>query len=227
MLHSVDFHAYQHTAVDFVKSTPKCALWLDMGLGKTSSTLTAIRELLDSADVGRALVVAPLRVAVSTWPAELTKWEQLDGLTVKVIRGTPKQRVEQLLHDRSDIHVINRELVTWLVDTIQKHPEFKKRRAWAYDTVVIDESSSFKDHASKRFKALRKTIPATTRLVELTGTAAGNGYRIKVEDAGNTDTFAEAPVFRVQGQLQLTRPELSIAGVKLQVLLTTLQERMF
>ncbi|EGG92989.1 hypothetical protein IMCC1989_1942 [gamma proteobacterium IMCC1989] len=161
-----NLHGYQVNAVSFIKNTPSCALWVDMGLGKTVSTLTAVADLLDSFEVGRVLVIAPLRVALHTWPNEIVNWEHTKHLTYDVIHGNPKQR-KAILNSQSDIHIINRELVTWLVKTLGK--------GWPYDMVVIDESSSFKSSKSQRFKALKKILPNVERMVELTGTPTSNG----------------------------------------------------
>jgi len=162
----VNLHPYQQTAVDFVLEKPKCGLFMSMGLGKTLTTLTAIQQLRDQFEIHRVLVIAPLRVAHHTWPDEIGKWDHLD-LTYRVIKGPPARRHSLIKYDKSTIHIINRELVTWLVD------HFGKK--FPYDMVVIDESSSFKNPASKRFKALRKVVPKLNRVVELTGTPVSNG----------------------------------------------------
>ena len=159
-------HPYQQTAVDFILDRPKCGLFMSMGLGKTLTTLTAIKELHDRFQIHRVLVIAPLRVAHHTWPEEITKWDHLD-LTHRVIKGLPDQRAGLVMHDRSTVHIINRELVTWLIERFG--------RTLPYDMVVIDESSSFKNPSSKRFKALRKVAPKLNRVVELTGTPVSNG----------------------------------------------------
>ncbi len=159
-------HDYQNKAVDFIKDNPSCGLWVDMGLGKTVTTLTAVADLLDTFEVGRVLVIAPLRVAVHTWPNEISNWQHTKHLSFEVITGTPAQRNTKLKR-KSDIHIINRELVTWLVKTLGKD--------WPYDMVVIDEASSFKSSKAQRFKALKKALPKVDRMVELTGTPASNG----------------------------------------------------
>lgn len=163
-------HSYQERAVSFIKDTPSCALWVDMGLGKTVTVLTAVSDLLASCEAQRILIIAPLRVALTTWPQEISLWEHTRHLTHCVIKGSPKKRMELLKNDTSDIHIINRELVPWLVENAQK-----RGKGWPYDVIVIDEASSFKSSKTKRFKALRKTLPAVERLVELTGTPASNG----------------------------------------------------
>lgn len=160
-------HDYQKAAIDYVIENPEAALFLEMGLGKTIITLTALHELiLDRFEVSRALVVAPLRVARDTWPQELAKWEHLAGLTMAVAVGTQKER-EAALATGSQITVINRENVPWLVKHLGKE--------WPFDTVIIDELSSFKNHQAKRFRALRAVRHRTTRFIGLTGTPAANG----------------------------------------------------
>ena len=163
-------HPYQRRAVSFIKQTPSCALWVDMGLGKTIIVLTAITDLLARFEAGRVLVIAPLRVALNTWPQEIGRWAHTRHLAHKVLAGCPPERRAALVADDvSDIHIINRELVPWLVDAC------KGARHWPYDMVVIDEASSFKSSRTRRWKAMRKVLPATDRLVQLTGTPAGNG----------------------------------------------------
>ena len=133
-------------------------------------SLTAILDLMfDSFDVGKVLVIGPLRVCASVWPEEHTKWDGLDFLKMSVIVGSVKQR-EAALRAAADIYVINRENVKWLVDYLEK-----RRIPWPFDMVVIDELSSFKNHQSQRWKALRKVRPQIKRLVGLTGTPASNG----------------------------------------------------
>ncbi len=159
-------HSYQQKAVDFIKSQESCALWVDMGLGKTVTTLTAVADLMDSFTVGRVLVIAPLRVAINTWPEEIAQWEHVRHLSYSVVCGSKQQRLNALT-GREDIHLINREMVTWLVEYYGKN--------WPYDMVVIDEASSFKSSKTKRFKALKKVLPKIDRVLELTGTPASNG----------------------------------------------------
>lgn len=137
--------------------------WAD----KTVITLTALHDLiLDSFEVRKALVIAPLRVARDTWPAEVTKWDHLKGLTYSVAVGTEKERIEALMK-RTHIHIINRENVDWLIN--------KSGIPFDYDMVVIDELSSFKSHQAKRFKSLLKVRPFVRRIVGLTGTPSSNG----------------------------------------------------
>ena len=165
-----DLHGYQNFCVDFLKSHPMAMLILEMGLGKSCISLTAILDLMfDSFDVGRVLVIAPLRVAKTVWPEERENWEHASFLKMSVMVGSAKQR-EAALHEKADIYVINRENVKWLVDYLEK-----RRITWPFDMVVIDELSSFKNHQSQRWKALRKVRPKIKRIVGLTGTPASNG----------------------------------------------------
>jgi SNF2 family DNA or RNA helicase len=162
-------HPYQIYAINQILDKPKCALILDMGLGKTISTLSAINELMyNRFDITRVLVIAPLRVAETTWPEEISKWDSVKHLKYSIILGTAAER-ERALKADADIYLINRENTMWL---IQKCIEAKK---WPFDMLVIDESSSFKNHQSKRFKALRKVAAITKRVVLLTGTPSPNG----------------------------------------------------
>ena len=160
-------HEYQRYAIEYIKTHPITAVFLDMGLGKTSITLTALNNLLfDSFDVHRVLIIAPIRVARETWPAEIEKWDHLRGLTYSVAVGTEAERKTALLQP-ADIYIINRENAQWLIE--------KSGIPFDYDMVVVDELSSFKNHASKRFKALLKVRPRIKRIVGLTGTPTSNG----------------------------------------------------
>lgn len=160
-------HDYQRYAIDYIETHPVSAVFLDMGLGKTSITLTAIGNLLfDSFVVHRVLVIAPLRVARSTWTAEVDKWDHLQNLICSVVVGTETERKTALMQ-QADIYIINRENVQWLIE--------ESRIPFAFDMVVIDELSSFKNHNTKRFKALLKVRPRVNRIVGLTGTPASNG----------------------------------------------------
>ena len=160
-------HNYQTYATHFIENHREAAVLLDMGVGKTIITLTAIDALVrDLFDVSRGLVIAPLRVARDTWPAELRKWEHLKGLTYSVAVGTEEER-RAALRERAVIHIINRENVDWLVN--------KSGIPFDYDMVVIDELSSFKSNQTKRFRALMKVRPKLKRIVGLTGTPSSNG----------------------------------------------------
>lgn len=160
-------HDYQTYTTDFILTHPVAAILLDMGLGKSIITLTAILDLcLDSFEVGKVLVIAPLRVARSVWPAEIKKWDHLQDLTYSVAIGTEAQRKAALMQ-KVNIYLINRENVDWLIN--------KSGLPFDYDMVVIDELSSFKSHNAKRFKSLLKVRPKVKRIVGLTGTPSSNG----------------------------------------------------
>lgn len=160
-------HSYQKYATDFIERNSIAALLLDMGLGKTSITLTAINNLLfDYFDAHRVLVIAPLRVAKNTWPEEIEKWSHLSDLKYSVVVGTEKERTSAL-KENADIYIINRENIPWLVE--------KSKLPFDFDMVVIDELSSFKNYSSKRFKSLMKVRPKIRRIIGLTGTPSSNG----------------------------------------------------
>lgn len=159
-------HEYQKYATKFIEENDISALLLDMGLGKSVITLTAIRNLIIKGEVGRILVIAPLRVARSTWPDEIAKWDHLNDLTYSVAVGTEKERLEAL-RKNVEIVIINRENVDWLVN--------KSGYRFNFDMIVIDELSSFKSYSAKRFKALLKVRPYVERIVGLTGTPSSNG----------------------------------------------------
>lgn len=166
MLSRDNLHAYQRKAIEFVLRERRCMLALDMGLGKTTSTLTAISDMLDGFTANKVLVIAPLRVANSVWEQETRLWEHLRHLRVSVCTGSEKARRGALALD-ADVYVINRENVPWLVENYGSK--------WPFDVVVVDESSSFKSASSKRFKALRKMLPHIDAMVLLTGTPSPNG----------------------------------------------------
>jgi len=160
-------HDYQTYATNFILENSIAAIFLEMGLGKSVITLTAILDLcLDSFEVGKVLVIAPLRVARDTWPAEINKWEHLKDLDFAVAIGTEKERLSALKTPAS-VYLINRENVDWLIN--------KSGLPFDYDMVVIDELSSFKSHTAKRFKSLLKVRPKIKRIVGLTGTPSSNG----------------------------------------------------
>ena len=160
-------HNYQSYAIDYIETHPVAAVLLDMGLGKTVISLTAIADLLfDSFEAHRILVVAPLRVARDTWPAEISKWQHLKHLTYAVAVGTVKER-KAALSAGADITIINRENLGWLIDS--------SGFDFNYDMVIIDELSSFKNHKSKRFQSLMKVRPKVKRIIGLTGTPSSNG----------------------------------------------------
>lgn len=160
-------HEYQTYATNFILEHPVAAVLLEMGLGKSVITLTAIYELmLNRFEVQKVLVIAPLRVARDTWPAEIEKWEHLEGLTYSVAIGTEAERLAALRRP-AHLYLINRENVDWLIT--------KSGIPFDFDMVVIDELSSFKSHAAKRFKSLLKVRPTVKRMVGLTGTPSSNG----------------------------------------------------
>lgn len=170
-------HNYQKYAIDFILEHPIAAILLDMGMGKTSIVLTAIMQLIyDRFEVNKVLIIGPLRVARTTWPEEIKKWEHLEGLRYSVVVGTAAERKAALIAD-ADVYIINRENVPWLIE--------QSGMPFGYDMVVIDELSSFKSWQSKRFRSLMKVRPQVKRIVGLTGTPSSNGLM---------DLFAEFKV---------------------------------
>jgi SNF2 family DNA or RNA helicase len=162
-----DLHSYQNFSVDFIEKNPISAIFLDCGLGKTIITLTALNDLLfDSFVVHRVLVIAPLRVASMSWPIEFGKWTHFNNLTYSVVVGAELERVSAL-QKKADIYIINRENVQWLIE--------ESGLPFEFDTVVVDELSSFKSYQAKRFRALMKVRPKVKRIVGLTGTPSSNG----------------------------------------------------
>ena len=160
-------HEYQRYAAEYIKAHPAAAVFLACGLGKTSITLTAVNDLMfDSFEIRRALVVAPIRVASFSWPAEIEKWDHLKEIKYSVAVGTAAERLAAL-KKQADICLINRENVQWLIS--------ESGIPFDFDMVVIDELSSFKNHQTKRFKALMKVRPKVKRIVGLTGTPSSNG----------------------------------------------------
>ena len=160
-------HNYQTYSTNFILNNPISAIFLECGLGKSVISLTAINDLmLDYFDVSRTLVIAPLRVANSTWPDEIKKWDHLKHLNYSVVIGSEKERLDAL-GKPAHIYLINRENVDWLIT--------KSGFPWKFDMVVIDELSSFKSYQAKRFKSLLKVRPKIKRIVGLTGTPSSNG----------------------------------------------------
>ena len=158
-------HEYQKYAIEYIKQNPISAILLDMGLGKTVISLTAINDLMyDSFEVHKVLIIAPLRVARFSWGAEIRKWEHLKNLRYSIVVGTEKER-RAALQQKAEIYIINRENLPWLIENSK----------FDYDMVVVDELSSFKNHQAKRFKALMKVRPMVKRIVGLTGTPSSNG----------------------------------------------------
>lgn len=161
-------HTYQTRLKDFIIDHRYAFLTVDMGLGKTVTTLTAVRELLeDYLEAERVLVIAPKSVAENTWTSECAKWDHLAHLRVSVVMGDERHRI-RALETPADIYVINRDNTVWLTQHLGKR--------WDFDTVIIDESSSFKNPQARRFKALRKVRPQIRRMILLTGTPSPNGH---------------------------------------------------
>lgn len=168
-------HDYQQYAIDYIESHPIAAVLLDMGLGKTAITLTALHNLLfDYFEISRVLVIAPLRVARNTWPQEIEKWDHLKDIRYSVAVGTEKERMDAF-RKNADIYIINRENVQWMAANVP----------FEFDAIVVDELSSFKNWNSKRFKSLMQVRPRAKRVIGLTGTPSGNGLM---------DLFAEFKV---------------------------------
>ena len=160
-------HDYQTFAIRYILTHEQAALFLNMGFGKTVITLTAIERLMyREFEIRKPLIIAPLRVAKNTWPAEIQKWDHLKGLTWSVAAGTANER-RAALRQKADIYIINRENVQWLVE--------ESGLPFDYDMLVIDELSSFKSWQAKRFKSLMKVRPRVKRIVGLTGTPSSNG----------------------------------------------------
>lgn len=158
---------YQKYAIDFIEKNPQAAVLLECGLGKTSITLTALNDMMfDCFEVRKVLIIAPIRVCKNSWAAEIGKWDHLKGLTYSLVLGNREQRLAAL-RKKADLYIINRENVQWLIE--------ETGMPFDFDMVVIDELSSFKNHQSKRFKALRKVRPFVKRIVGLTGTPCSNG----------------------------------------------------
>lgn len=179
-----DPHDYQRYCIQRILEQSNLALWLDMGLGKTVITLTAIAELkYGRFAISKALVVAPKKAAEATWQKEADKWDHLRMLRISTVLGSAQRRTRALAAS-ADIYVINRENIPWLVEHC--------RNSWPFDMVVLDESSSFKNWQAKRFKAMRSIRPRIRRLVELTGTPSPNGLM---------DLWA--PVFLLDGGTRL------------------------
>lgn len=167
MLSRENLHDYQHRAIDFVMRNKRAALWLDMGLGKTATSATILVDLIDSLSVNKALIIAPLRVANSTWHKEFGNWLHTKHLRYSIVTGSVKNRQSALMR-QADVYIVNRENVGWLVELYGKK--------WPFEAVIIDESSSFKSSKSQRFKALKKVNSQIDYMVQLTGTPSPNGY---------------------------------------------------
>ena len=167
MLRRDNLHDYQLRGISHIIENDCAALFLDCGMGKSATTLTAIKELIDGCVISSALIIAPKRVAEVTWKDEIANWEHLNDLTISVIAGTVKERREAMGR-KADIYTVGRDNIAWL---IMEYGGVKL----PFDMVVIDELTSFKNSASKRFKALRKVRKFIPRVVGLTGTPSPNG----------------------------------------------------
>ena len=161
-------YPYQQAAVDWIMNHRKCGLFLEMGLGKTVITLTAVKKLMQNFAFTKVLVIAPLRVAATVWAEEAAKWDHLQDLRCVKVLGSRQER-EAALRQDADIYIVNRENVPWLV------AYQATSRTWPFDMLVLDELSSFKSPKAERFKALRRVLPAVRRIVGLTGTPSPNG----------------------------------------------------
>lgn len=159
---------YQRKAMRWIIDNPHCGLFLDMGLGKSSITLTAVQELIDDCEIERVLVVAPKKVAETTWSSEARKWDHLCDLRIETVLGSEKKRCEALAR-KADVYVISRDNFVWLVG--------KYGGKLPFDVLVIDELTSFKSPKSQRFKAMRMARPSVSRVIGLTGTPAPNGFK--------------------------------------------------
>ncbi|WP_329802941.1 DEAD/DEAH box helicase [Holdemanella biformis] len=159
-------HDYQTRAVEWCLNNPRCGLFLPMGAGKTVITLSAIARLKQNGLIDKVLIIAPVRVARTTWPAEIEKWDHTKSLTYSVVDGDAKKRTRALEQD-SDIYIIGKEQVVWLCETVGK--------SWPFDMVVVDELSTFKNNQAQRFKALKKQVKKFKRFIGLTGTPAPRG----------------------------------------------------
>ncbi len=167
MLNRSNLFSYQLKAIEFIKDNKNAGLFLDMGLGKTVSTLTAFNDCIEDFEIIKPLIIAPLRVANTVWHNEVKNWEHLKHLTFSIMTGSLKDRIKSL-NIKSDFYVINRENIPWLVKYLGKK--------WNFDSLIIDESSSFKSHSSKRFRALKSILKRIHKTVILTGTPSPNGY---------------------------------------------------
>lgn len=163
-----DMHGYQNRSVAFGKHHPFCALWLDMGLGKSVSTATLMHDLLWEFEVGRTLIVAPKRVALTTWPMEFRKWNHLRDVRYEVIAGNKQDRMRAVLK-KADVHIVSVDNLHWLWETVGNQ--------WPWDMVVLDESSCFKSQSSRRWKAMNEARRHVKRMVQLSATPAPNGLQ--------------------------------------------------
>lgn len=195
---------YQYRTSEFIQEHPDCALWIDMGLGKTVSTLMALQAMIDDYMVAHTLIIAPLRVARKVWTDEIAAWDHIRNFEVQKILGTPEQRLKAL-RTPAEIHIINRENVSWLVDYFIHNKQWARK--WHWDNVIIDESSSFSYQSSQRWKQLRRVRPKIDRMIQLTGTPdtrnlrglwaqiylLDRGKRLGVSEKAFLDRWFDAP----------------------------------
>ncbi|MFZ2886259.1 MAG: DEAD/DEAH box helicase family protein, partial [Minisyncoccia bacterium] len=161
-------YAYQKRAVDFVKQNANCALWMDMGLGKSAVTMTAVTDLMERFESRRALIVAPLRVARKVFSDEAREWDHLKHLRFSKIISDRRVRRSALIQP-GEFHTVNRENLAWLVDTFFDD-KGRQKRFWPYDTVILDESQSFMSQSALRWKKMRHVRKLFPRMIQLTGT---------------------------------------------------------
>lgn len=175
-----DLYPYQHRMIEHIREHAYCALWVDMGLGKTVSTLTAVKQMMEDFDSENVLVVGPKRVVRKTWPDEIEEWSHLHGLTTSKIIGSGAAQRLAGAKKRADIHLINTENLDWLVSHfIERLPSghYKRKAVWPWDTVVLDESSRFKNQDSNRYRAIRLMRKYILRMIQLSGTPAPKGLK--------------------------------------------------
>lgn len=175
-----DFHDYQRVSEQFLIDNPYCGLYIDMGMGKTGIALKVACDMLANFEIKKVLIIAPLRVANRTWPDEIEKWEFSAPFNYKVLTCAEIDR-PYACQSTAPIHIINRENVAWLVDFW--------RKKWPYDMVIIDESTSFKDHTTKRFKKMQMVRPFIKRLVLMTASPAAESYVYFFAQIGLLDNF--------------------------------------
>lgn len=166
-MNRTDLRPYQERMVEHIRDTRKGALWAGMGLGKTVSALTAISDLFDELEISRVLIIAPLKVMLRVWPQEIEYWDHTKWMSYTILNGDPNSR-RYKVEMETQIHIINREMVTWLFETL------KGMKKFPYDMVIVDESSSFKNFSAKRTKALMKMSFHADYFIELTATPASN-----------------------------------------------------
>ena len=168
---------YQENSTEFIKRNMNCAVWMDLGLGKTVTTLTAISDLMRSFDASRVLLIAPLRVARKVWTDEVKEWSHVSDLRVSVMCGSVAERLAAMRAE-ADIYCINRENVAWLCQqfVIRDNGRLKQIAKWPWDTVILDESDSFKSQSSERWKWMKRVRRLFPRMIQLTGTPTPNGY---------------------------------------------------